>query len=127
VANASQAQYQLFGKAQLEVFGEASFGWSYWTVRCNSVHWDYEWNLRNRYLIIGKQFVLQNLLSSYKWSYMTINFVRLHVIILLSAHAYVMYHVPLNSFISQLVLMSDDHEKCLMNLVTLLELRMRVG
>lgn len=53
VANASQAQYQLFGKAQLEVFGEASFGWSYWTVRCNSVHWDYEWNIRNRYLAGG--------------------------------------------------------------------------
>ncbi|KAM0903988.1 hypothetical protein ACQ4PT_018309 [Festuca glaucescens] len=53
VANASRTQYQLFGKAQLEVFGEASFGWSYWTVRCNSVHWDYEWNIRNRYLIIG--------------------------------------------------------------------------
>ncbi|KAM0852832.1 hypothetical protein ACQ4PT_051494 [Festuca glaucescens] len=53
VANASQTQYQLFGKAQVEVFGEASFGWSYWTVRCNSVHWDYEWNIKNRYLIIG--------------------------------------------------------------------------
>ncbi|XP_037459303.1 probable glucan 1,3-beta-glucosidase A isoform X2 [Triticum dicoccoides] len=53
VANASQIQYRSFGKAQLEVFGEASFGWSYWTVRCNSVHWDYEWNVRNRYLIIG--------------------------------------------------------------------------
>ncbi|CAM0871367.1 unnamed protein product [Alopecurus aequalis] len=53
VVNASRTQYQLFGKAQLEVFGEASFGWSYWTVRCNSVHWDYEWNIRNRYLIIG--------------------------------------------------------------------------
>lgn len=53
VANATQTQYQLFGKAQLEVFGEASFGWSYWTVRCNSVHWDYEWNIRNKYLIVG--------------------------------------------------------------------------
>ncbi|KAL6661259.1 hypothetical protein ACP70R_000643 [Stipagrostis hirtigluma subsp. patula] len=51
VTNASQLQYQLFGKAQLEVYGEASFGWSYWTVKCNSVHWDYEWNIRNKYLI----------------------------------------------------------------------------
>ncbi|KAL6644639.1 hypothetical protein ACP70R_016247 [Stipagrostis hirtigluma subsp. patula] len=53
VTNASQLQYQLFGKAQLEVYGEASFGWSYWTVKCNSVHWDYEWNIRNKYLIGG--------------------------------------------------------------------------
>uniref|UniRef100_A0A0D3H1H5 Uncharacterized protein n=2 Tax=Oryza TaxID=4527 RepID=A0A0D3H1H5_9ORYZ len=53
VTDASQTEYQLFGKAQLEVYGEASFGWSYWTVRCNSVHWDYEWNKRNRYLIGG--------------------------------------------------------------------------
>ncbi|CAO2188615.1 unnamed protein product [Urochloa humidicola] len=53
VTNASQVQYQLFGNAQLEVYGEASFGWSYWTVKCNSVHWDYEWNIKNRYLIGG--------------------------------------------------------------------------
>ncbi|KAF8654373.1 hypothetical protein HU200_061553 [Digitaria exilis] len=51
VMNASQLQYQLFGNAQLEVYGEASFGWSYWTIKCNSVHWDYEWNIRNKYLI----------------------------------------------------------------------------
>ncbi|CAL4999385.1 unnamed protein product [Urochloa decumbens] len=53
VTNASQVQYQLFGNAQLEVYGEASFGWSYWTLKCNSVHWDYEWNIKNRYLIGG--------------------------------------------------------------------------
>ncbi|RLM61265.1 glucan 1,3-beta-glucosidase A-like [Panicum miliaceum] len=57
VTNASQVQYQLFGNAQLEVYGEASFGWSYWTVKCNSVHWDYEWNIRNRYLL-GKMLIL---------------------------------------------------------------------
>ncbi|XP_062190949.1 probable glucan 1,3-beta-glucosidase A isoform X2 [Phragmites australis] len=56
VTDASQIQYQLFGKAQLEVYGEASFGWSYWTIKCNSVHWDYEWNIRNRYLIGGSPF-----------------------------------------------------------------------
>ncbi|KAK3123698.1 hypothetical protein QOZ80_8AG0634720 [Eleusine coracana subsp. coracana] len=55
VTDASQVQYQLFGKAQLEVYDEASFGWSYWTIKCNSVHWDYEWNIRNKYLI-GEMF-----------------------------------------------------------------------
>ncbi|KAL6859076.1 hypothetical protein ACP4OV_018078 [Aristida adscensionis] len=56
VTDATQVQYQMFGKAQLDVYGEASFGWSYWTVKCNSVHWDYEWNLRNKYLIGGSPF-----------------------------------------------------------------------
>ncbi|KAK3121990.1 hypothetical protein QOZ80_8BG0663690 [Eleusine coracana subsp. coracana] len=56
VTDASQIQYQLFGKAQLEVYDEASFGWSYWTIKCNSVHWDYEWNIRNKYLIGGSPF-----------------------------------------------------------------------
>ncbi|XP_034600991.1 probable glucan 1,3-beta-glucosidase A isoform X1 [Setaria viridis] len=60
VTNASQLQYQLFGNAQLEVYGEASFGWSYWTVKCNSVHWDYEWNIRNRYLIDGSPLISPN-------------------------------------------------------------------
>ncbi|PUZ51915.1 hypothetical protein GQ55_6G229400 [Panicum hallii var. hallii] len=60
VTNASQVQYQLFGNAQLEVYGEASFGWSYWTVKCNSVHWDYEWNIRNRYLLGGSLLISPN-------------------------------------------------------------------
>lgn len=51
--SASQLQYQMFGTAQLEVYGSASFGWSYWTLKNDEVHWDFEWNIRNKYLILG--------------------------------------------------------------------------
>ena len=52
--NASQMDYQMFGSAQLEVYNTASFGWSYWTLKNDEVHWDFEWNIQNKYLILGK-------------------------------------------------------------------------
>ncbi|WOK96235.1 putative glucan 1,3-beta-glucosidase A isoform X1 [Canna indica] len=53
VANASQAQYQMFGTAQLEAYDEASFGWSYWTLKNARIHWDFEWNIKNQYVLFG--------------------------------------------------------------------------
>lgn len=53
VPNASQIQYQLFGRAQLDVYNNASFGWSYWTLKNDRVHWDFEWNIKNKYLSLG--------------------------------------------------------------------------
>ncbi|KAM7274759.1 hypothetical protein ACFE04_016625 [Oxalis oulophora] len=50
VINGSRLDYQDFGKAQLEVYNEASFGWSYWTLKNDRKHWDFEWNIRNNYL-----------------------------------------------------------------------------
>ncbi|XP_059456267.1 probable glucan 1,3-beta-glucosidase A [Corylus avellana] len=49
----SQRDYQEFGKAQLEVYDAASFGWAYWTLKNDRKHWDFEWNTRNNYLQLG--------------------------------------------------------------------------
>ncbi|KAM7515740.1 hypothetical protein LguiA_005323 [Lonicera macranthoides] len=50
----SQTDYQDFGRAQLEVYDAASFGWAYWTLKNDRVHWDFEWNIRNNYLQFSK-------------------------------------------------------------------------
>ncbi|KAK7829409.1 putative glucan 1 [Quercus suber] len=54
VTSGSQTDYQEFGKAQLEVYDSASFGWAYWTLKNDRKHWDFEWNIRNNYLQLGK-------------------------------------------------------------------------
>ncbi|CAN1216284.1 Probable glucan 1,3-beta-glucosidase A [Linum perenne] len=53
VTSGSQNEYQKFGKTQLEVYNEASFGWAYWTLKNDRKHWDFEWNIRNNYLQLG--------------------------------------------------------------------------
>ncbi|WRX07901.1 Glycoside hydrolase [Theobroma cacao] len=50
VTSGSQSDYQDFGRAQLEVYDAASFGWAYWTLKNDRKHWDFEWNIRNNYL-----------------------------------------------------------------------------
>ncbi|XP_074592153.1 putative glucan 1,3-beta-glucosidase A [Curcuma longa] len=53
VANASRSEYQMFGMAQLEAYEDASFGWCYWTLKNARMHWDFKWNINNRYLLLG--------------------------------------------------------------------------
>ncbi|KAG5529532.1 hypothetical protein RHGRI_030060 [Rhododendron griersonianum] len=53
VLNGSQRDYQDFGQAQLEVYNAASFGWTYWTLKNDRKHWDFEWNVQNNYLELG--------------------------------------------------------------------------
>ncbi|KAK3042942.1 hypothetical protein RJ639_001018, partial [Escallonia herrerae] len=53
VTSASQTDYQDFGRAQLDVYNAASFGWAYWTLKNDRMHWDFEWNIRNSYLQLG--------------------------------------------------------------------------
>ncbi|KAG6403224.1 hypothetical protein SASPL_135441 [Salvia splendens] len=43
--NGSQTDYQDFGRAQLEVYNAASFGWAYWTLKNDRKHWDFGWNV----------------------------------------------------------------------------------
>ncbi|XP_049380599.1 probable glucan 1,3-beta-glucosidase A isoform X1 [Solanum stenotomum] len=50
VTNGSLADYQDFGRVQLDVYNAASFGWSYWTLKCEKKHWDFEWSIQNNYL-----------------------------------------------------------------------------
>jgi hypothetical protein len=54
VQNASQYEYQKFGRAQLDVYANATFGWSYWTIKNDMIHWDFEWNIQNKYLLFSK-------------------------------------------------------------------------
>ncbi|OWM82176.1 hypothetical protein CDL15_Pgr001750 [Punica granatum] len=54
VKSGSQAEYLNFGKAQLEVYDVASFGWAYWTLKNDMKHWDFEWNIKNNYLPFGE-------------------------------------------------------------------------
>ncbi|KAL5726004.1 hypothetical protein ACHQM5_009077 [Ranunculus cassubicifolius] len=48
--NGSQSDYQDYGRAQLEVYNAASFGWAYWCLKNDRKHWDLEWNIQNDYL-----------------------------------------------------------------------------
>ena len=57
--NSTQLDYQDFGRAQLQVYDTASFGWAYWTLRNAELHWDLEWNIRNNYLQLSKKFLHQ--------------------------------------------------------------------
>ncbi|KNA05014.1 hypothetical protein SOVF_194390 [Spinacia oleracea] len=50
VTRGSEQDYQSFGKVQLDVYNAASFGWAYWTLKNDRKHWDFEWNIRNKYL-----------------------------------------------------------------------------
>ncbi|KAL9274130.1 putative glucan 1,3-beta-glucosidase A [Drosera capensis] len=50
VTDGSKLDYQTFGRAQLDVYDTASFGWAYWTLKNDRKHWDFEWNIRNNYL-----------------------------------------------------------------------------
>ncbi|XVF39483.1 hypothetical protein PTKIN_Ptkin01aG0038300 [Pterospermum kingtungense] len=50
VSGASKEDYQRFGKAQLEVYGRASFGWAYWTLRNVERHWSLDWMIKNGYI-----------------------------------------------------------------------------
>ncbi|KAI3942663.1 hypothetical protein MKW92_036026 [Papaver armeniacum] len=47
----SQKEYQKYGSAQLDVYGEASFGWAYWSLKNDAAnHWSLKWNINNNYL-----------------------------------------------------------------------------
>ncbi|KAI3849959.1 hypothetical protein MKW98_026873, partial [Papaver atlanticum] len=46
----SQEDYQNFGRAQLDVYGSASFGWAYWSLKNIEEHWDLKWNIDTGYL-----------------------------------------------------------------------------
>ncbi|XP_059640559.1 probable glucan 1,3-beta-glucosidase A isoform X2 [Cornus florida] len=53
VTSGSQLDYQNFGRAQLEVYNAASFGWAYWTLKNDRKHWDFKWNIQNNFLQLG--------------------------------------------------------------------------
>lgn len=50
VANATKEELQRYANAQLEVFGRATFGWAYWTLKNVNNHWSLEWMINNGYI-----------------------------------------------------------------------------
>jgi hypothetical protein len=51
---ASQSDYQQFGQAQLEVYGEATAGWTYWNYkleRKDYLNWDFVRSYEQQYLL----------------------------------------------------------------------------
>ncbi|KAF5749821.1 hypothetical protein HS088_TW03G00147 [Tripterygium wilfordii] len=47
---ASKQDYQRFAKAQLDVYGRATFGWAYWASKCEQNHWSLKWMIENNYI-----------------------------------------------------------------------------
>ncbi|KAJ4715680.1 Glucan 1,3-beta-glucosidase [Melia azedarach] len=52
VNGASKEDYQRFGKAQLDVYGRATFGWGYWAYKCAQNHWSLKWMIENGYITL---------------------------------------------------------------------------
>ncbi|RLN01117.1 putative glucan 1,3-beta-glucosidase A isoform X1 [Panicum miliaceum] len=50
VPNATKEEYQKYAAAQMGVYGLATFGWSYWTVKNTNNNWDLEWMVKNGYI-----------------------------------------------------------------------------
>ncbi|KAM7460416.1 hypothetical protein LguiA_006379 [Lonicera macranthoides] len=50
VTGATKEDYQKFANAQLKVYGRATFGWAYWTLRNVQNHWSLEWMINNGYI-----------------------------------------------------------------------------
>ena len=49
---ASRAEYEMLGKAQLEVYSEATAGWAYWNyITEDSPHWDFSRNYKDGYML----------------------------------------------------------------------------
>ncbi|KAI3465088.1 hypothetical protein Pfo_021751 [Paulownia fortunei] len=50
VQNAPMQDYQRYAKAQLDVYGKATFGWAYWSYKCQYNHWSLKWMIENNYI-----------------------------------------------------------------------------
>ncbi|MBA0745998.1 hypothetical protein Gogos_008550, partial [Gossypium gossypioides] len=50
VVGAGKEDYQRLAEAQMEVYGRASFGWAYWTLKNVNKHWSLEWMINNGYI-----------------------------------------------------------------------------
>ncbi|KAL8514098.1 hypothetical protein ACS0TY_013280 [Phlomoides rotata] len=50
VPNAPMQDYQRYARAQLDVYGRATFGWAYWSYKCQYPHWSLKWMIENNYI-----------------------------------------------------------------------------
>ncbi|KAL3733225.1 hypothetical protein ACJRO7_022710 [Eucalyptus globulus] len=47
---ATKEENQEYVEAQLEAYGKATFGWAYWTLKCEEDLWSLEWMIKNGYI-----------------------------------------------------------------------------
>ncbi|XP_023772625.1 probable glucan 1,3-beta-glucosidase A [Lactuca sativa] len=50
VRGATKEDYQRFSEAQLQVWGQASFGWAYWSLKNINNNWSMDWMIKNGYI-----------------------------------------------------------------------------
>ncbi|KAK3212023.1 hypothetical protein Dsin_016729 [Dipteronia sinensis] len=52
VKNATKRDLQRFAEAQMQVYKHATFGWAYWSYKCDddSKHWNLRWMIENGYM-----------------------------------------------------------------------------
>ncbi|KAL6644194.1 hypothetical protein ACP70R_015802 [Stipagrostis hirtigluma subsp. patula] len=50
VPNATKEEYQRLAQVQMEVYGQATFGWAYWTLKNVNNYWSLEWMIKNGYI-----------------------------------------------------------------------------
>ncbi|KAI3883369.1 hypothetical protein MKW92_039615 [Papaver armeniacum] len=46
----SREDYQNLGRAKLDVYGSASFGWAFWSLKNVQQYWSLKWNIDNHYI-----------------------------------------------------------------------------
>ncbi|KAI4988088.1 hypothetical protein ZWY2020_029718 [Hordeum vulgare] len=50
VPNATKEDLKMFANTQMDVYGKATFGWAYWTLKNVNNHWSMEWMIKNEYI-----------------------------------------------------------------------------
>ncbi|KAL5224209.1 hypothetical protein ABZP36_010848 [Zizania latifolia] len=53
VGGATKEDYQRFAQVQIDVYGRATFGWSYWTLKNVRDHWSMQWMINNGYISLN--------------------------------------------------------------------------
>ncbi|AES68504.1 putative glucan 1,3-beta-glucosidase [Medicago truncatula] len=57
IQNASKQDFQNFAQAQLDVYSRATFGWAYWSYKCQFNRWSLKWMIENGYIKLSKKSV----------------------------------------------------------------------
>jgi hypothetical protein len=50
VPDETKEEYQMYAKAHMDVYGQAAFGWAYWTLKNVNDHWNMECMIKNGYI-----------------------------------------------------------------------------
>lgn len=53
VQGATKADYQRFAQVQQDVYGRATFGWAYWTLKNVNNHWSMQWMIQNGFITVN--------------------------------------------------------------------------